>query len=124
MNTGEHIKRLEAQRAAAMIAGDVETIATMLDPDLVYVHSTGVRDSRDTYLQALRDGEHIYENFQIKQSSCIETTDAVIVSSIVNMRVRRKDQANAVAKELSVLSVWRASGNGWLLVALQATTSG
>ncbi len=121
MNKSDRVRQLEAQRCAAMMAGDVETIAAMLDPELVYVHSSGLRDSRDAYLQALREGLYIYENIEIKNSACIETADTVIVSSDARLTLRRKGQPSAVTREMMVLSVWRASGNDWRLLALQAT---
>lgn len=121
MNKSDRVRQLEAQRCAAMMAGDVETIAAMLDPELVYVHSSGLRDSRDAYLQALREGLYIYENIEIKNPACIETADTVIVSSDARLTLRRKGQPSAMTREMMVLSVWRASGNDWRLVALQAT---
>ena len=35
----------EQLRRAAMLAGDSATLETLLSPDIVYVHSTGTRDT-------------------------------------------------------------------------------
>jgi hypothetical protein len=46
---------LEEQRYAAMLAGDVVTLERLLDDKLTYTHSSGVVDTKATYIAGVRD---------------------------------------------------------------------
>ena len=50
------LKSLEDRRYAAMLAGDADGIADLLHDELIYMHSIGGADSKDSYLRTLRDG--------------------------------------------------------------------
>jgi hypothetical protein len=47
------VRELDRARVSAMLKGDVEAIASHLDYDLIYIHSTGVVDTRESYLESL-----------------------------------------------------------------------
>ena len=51
----ERIRKLEEQRYAAMLAGDVATLDKLLDEALTYTHSSGVVDTKASYIAGVRD---------------------------------------------------------------------
>lgn len=47
-------------RLSALVANDLEGLKAVLHPDLIYVHTNGSRDSRDSLLSSLRERRLIY----------------------------------------------------------------
>ena len=50
----------EEQRRQAMLGGDIAALEALLSDGLVYVHSTGGRDTKTTYLNKLASGSLKY----------------------------------------------------------------
>ena len=53
--TEADIMRLEDERYAAMLAKDVAALERLLHPDLVYMHSSGIADTKASYIAGVRD---------------------------------------------------------------------
>src|SRR5580693_3127631 len=56
------IRQLEDERYQAMLDGDVETLGRLLSARLTYTHSNGARDTKESYLQKVRDGYFVYRS--------------------------------------------------------------
>ena len=50
----------EEQRRQAMLSGDITALEALLSDGLVYVHSTGGRDTKTTYLDKMASGSLKY----------------------------------------------------------------
>ena len=50
----------EEQRRQAMLSGDIAALEELLSEGLVYVHSTGGRDTKTTYLDKMASGSLKY----------------------------------------------------------------
>ena len=105
---------------AAQVASDADAIAPMLDADVVYIHSTGVAESKDAYLAGVRD--RLYEYGRIDSRDVrVESAGALaVMRGIVDMTV----SAHGAHKELIHLLfclVWRRSDGRWRLAYRQAT---
>jgi ketosteroid isomerase-like protein len=61
MNEKE-ILALEDKRFGAMIARDFKALEAMLHGDLLYTHSSGVTDTKATWLQAMQSGKTKYQS--------------------------------------------------------------
>ena len=119
MNTVEGLAAAEEARRLAMLAADTSTLAAMCDAALVYVHSSGVTDSRESYLKKLDTGALRYEalEFVAPRVRVIGTTG--LVHAGMRATVLRGGGRHVVAS--STLAVWTFSENGWLLQAVQAS---
>ena len=53
--TESDIARLEDERYAAMLGKDAAALERLLHTDLVYMHSSGVADSKTSYIAGVRD---------------------------------------------------------------------
>jgi hypothetical protein len=51
---------VEKQRYTAMTSNNLDTLSTLLGDDLIYVHSTGVPQSKSEFLSDLREGKLHY----------------------------------------------------------------
>jgi ketosteroid isomerase-like protein len=113
---------VEAERALyrAQIAGSVERLRSMLGADLVYIHSTGVAESKEEYLAGVADGLYEYGTIQSRDTRLQVFADVAIMNGIVDMTV----SAHGAAKQLIHLLfclVWVREDDAWRLDFRQAT---
>jgi hypothetical protein len=100
--------------------GDVEAVASYLDNDLIYIHSTGVVDTRTSYLDSLREGRFVYEAIDVIDEHHAYGTDFVVLVQVLSVKIR-VGSTPAQRREVAASSLWRRSGVEWKLVAMQAT---
>ncbi len=113
------IARLEEARYAAMIKGDVASLDALLADDLVYAHSFGDRDTKESYLAKVKSGNITYREISHPVERVIVRGDMAIVAgrmiatAMVGGEVRRLNN--------SCLAVWARQAGRWALVAYQPT---
>lgn len=113
------IARLEEARYAAMIKGDVASLDALLADDLVYAHSFGDRDTKETYLAKVKSGNITYREISHPVERVIVRGDMAIVAgrmiatAMVGGEVRRLNNSS--------LAVWARQAGRWALVAYQPT---
>ena len=119
MNTSEGLAAAEEARRLAMLAADTRALAAMCAETLVYVHSSGVSDNRESYLQKLDSGALRYETleFVAPRVRVIGTTG--LVHAGMRATVLRGGGRHVVAS--STLAVWTFGEHGWLLQAVQGS---
>ena len=113
---------VETERALyrAQIAGSVERLRPMLGADLVYIHSTGVAESKEEYLAGVADGLYEYGTIESRDTRLQVFADVAIMNGIVDMTV----SAHGAAKQLIHLLfclVWVRQDDAWRLDFRQAT---
>ncbi|MEA3194369.1 MAG: hypothetical protein QOD26_2702 [Betaproteobacteria bacterium] len=101
-----------------MLAKDVKTLERLLDEGLVYMHSSGIADSKESYLRGLRDGVWDYQRIERTEQTVKVTGDTALVFNRLAIRIK----VRGVQKELDnrALAVWVRRDGAWRLVALQA----
>ncbi len=115
----EQIRDVDARRTAAMVAGDLNTLRELIADDCRYVHSTGVSDTRDSYLAAIESGALAYTWIRTAEHIFIRAGDAMLVphemrAELVRAGVPEPYRSRAVA-------VWRTDAGDPRLVYFQAT---
>jgi hypothetical protein len=109
----------EEARRLAMLAADVATLGTLLSDALAYTHSTGVTDSKQSYLRLLASGALRYETLEFAEPRSRLMGTAGLVSAVMYAAVRKGDLRRDIAS--SYLAVWEHTAAGWVLQAVQAT---
>jgi hypothetical protein len=109
----------EEARRQAMLAADVATLGTLLSDTLAYTHSTGVTDSKQSYLQSLATGALRYETLEFAAPQARLLGAAGLVSAVMYATVRKGEARREIAS--SYLAVWEHTAAGWVLQAVQAT---
>jgi Domain of unknown function (DUF4440) len=73
---------VEADRARfeAQVKADVATLEKLLAPELTYVHSSGVLDSKDAYIGAIKSGKTKYKSIAPEEVSARTFGDVSIVT--------------------------------------------
>jgi len=112
------ILALETRRYQAMTGNDLDALAALLHDDLIYTHSSGVVDSKASYLEALRSGNTRYLEVEQReqQVKLIGEVALVIASSHIEVDVK------TVRKSLDLrsLAAWTATPSGWQFIAWQS----
>jgi ketosteroid isomerase-like protein len=118
MVTEKDIVALEDRRYAAMIAVDEAGLADCFSDDLIYVHSSGVVDTKAGYIAAIKGGKYRYkkcdrfeEKVRIYGSTALVSGRAVFEVDV--------DGAPRTLR-LRYLNVWADSGKGWKFVGWQS----
>jgi len=113
---------LECERALyrAQIAGDVDALNPMLGSDLVYIHSTGIAESKEEYLAGVVDKLYEYGSIESRETRLQVFGELAMMNGIVDMTV----SAHGAPKQLIHLLfclVWVRQNDGWRLDFRQAT---
>ena len=64
--TQQSLKQAEAQRFRAMAANDLEALKKILDDDLVYTHTNGRVDDKESFLANLESGALRYRKIELR----------------------------------------------------------
>ncbi len=59
----------EQQRYALMIAGDTTALSTMLAPSLIYYHSNGMADTKQSFLQSIATKTLVHKNITVEEQT-------------------------------------------------------
>ena len=94
MSSDKEILALEDKRHAAMCGGDFAALEAMLHDELLYTYSSGLADTKDTWLASLRSGKRKY-----KSAACSDrkVRRAIPHSSPAARRSRLKATASRAA---------------------------
>jgi ketosteroid isomerase-like protein len=118
----DEIAALEDARYTAMLKGDVATLERLLHPVLVYMHSSGVADSKASYISGLRDGVWNYQHIERTDQKTVVQGNTALVFNRLLIRIK----VRGVHKELDnrAVAVWVRDSNVWRLLGLQSGPTG
>lgn len=112
------IQALEIARTGAMIANDLNTLDMLLDPALMYSHSTGAVDDKPQFIGHLRSGTLKYNTVVPAIDNALSISDDLLVGT---GRLETSVNVAGTLKELvsRYMVIWRRTDDQWRLVALQ-----
>lgn len=113
------VRAAEESRRQAMLDGNTARLGELMADSLLYVHATGVQDSKQRYLQQLLGGALRYEALAFVAPTFTVLGAVVLVHAVIKATILRGETRRNVAS--SYLAVWANSPSGWQLQALQAT---
>jgi ketosteroid isomerase-like protein len=114
----ERIQQLEDARYAAMVSKDIETLDRLLDDKLIYMHSTGVADTKASYIDGLRTGVWDYQS--VERTEQRVQVDGDIGMVFCKMSIRLITRGVFKAFDSRALAVWVRKPDGWRLLAVQS----
>jgi hypothetical protein len=118
--TAEAVLALEQRRLAAMLSHDVDALDALLSESLVYVHSSGLRDDKASYLSHLREGRLGYVKLGFTALQGHPLAQAALVTGCMEGLVRVLGREQLV--RTLFLTVWAFESDGrWRLQAHQGT---
>ena len=112
------ILELEKQRCAAIIAADAAALHRLLHADMIYTHSSGLADTKSTFIEALASGKYAYKRIENTKESVRLYGDTALVSGQAAIDI---DVEGAPRKlSLCYLAAWTRTETGWKFVAWQS----
>ncbi len=101
--------RAEAQRQQALLQQDWPSLESLLADELVYVHSTAVRDSKASLLGKLQAGQIRYLSLAFDDLQAQALGEGVMVTGRMSAEVEREGQVRQVRSLF--MTVWRLKKN-------------
>ena len=112
---------LEDARVAALCEQDADTLETLLSDTMVYVHSTGLVDTKASFLDHVRNGPIQYKTFERRDVEGYVATDSTaIVRGVAAAGI--EFDGTPVDLEFRYLAVWVKHDGSWRFEAWQSTS--
>lgn len=111
---------LEERRCRSLVSGDLADVGSMLDPQLQYVHSTGLIHNRQALLEFLAHRIR-YQSVERQGLAVLDNGDAAWMTGLMRLRGERLPSGEAVASTAFVSQLWVRAADGWALRGFQAT---
>ncbi|WP_434666785.1 nuclear transport factor 2 family protein [Paraburkholderia sp. A3BS-1L] len=112
------IRCLEDERYAAMFSKDIATLDRLLDEGLVYMHSSGVTDTKASYLGGLGSGLWDYRGVERDDVRIDVDGDVALVFAKLTIELVTNDAHKSFATR--ALAVWHRKGEAWRLLAVHS----
>jgi hypothetical protein len=119
-NPTQVITAREKALYAAMLTLDYRVLDEILSDNLSYVHSSGVAETREEYVAALRFGRYEYGAISRVSGGTRMLNGVAITSGVIDMLVGAEGSAKNTIRLRDVL-VWAKEGETWRLLLRQAT---
>ena len=117
--TADMVKELDAKRFQVTTRNDLDTLASLLADDLVYVHSSTKEDGKTAYIDALRTGKTKYESSEPTDVKVRVYGNTAIVNGTAKLSVTTDGKTNSFS--LRYTDVWVMRDNKWQMVSWQST---
>lgn len=112
---------LDAEKswAKAVVARDLAALEKIFTPELIYAHSTGKIETRQMYLDRLKEGKQRYDDVQFEKTQVRIYGDSAVSHSIA--RTIGKNDSGPFNDHLMMIHFWVKQGGAWRLAAHQTT---
>lgn len=117
----DELEHVEAQRRAAMIAGDIPLLERMIDDEALYVHTNGLRETKAEYIELLRSGAYRYHLVEQPEMNIRMLGDGVAI--VTGRTILHAILPDGSIKEVDGRSVvlWAQRPDGWKMQHYQGT---
>jgi hypothetical protein len=109
----------EDRRYAALLAADTAALADLLSETLIYVHTTGDTDTRQSLLDSVRTGFVEYRHLERRDERWV-TRPGLVLSAGRQLGLFML-QGKPGLIDVAYLSAWALEDNHWRLAAWHAT---
>jgi hypothetical protein len=113
------LRTAEEARRQAMLANDSVALGNMLADALCYVHSSGGKDTRQSYVHKLSNGTLQYKTCEFLTPAFQLIGNVGLVTARMVANVVSSGNHREVAN--TYLAVWEHDGAAWKLLYLQGT---
>ncbi|MFM2388402.1 MAG: hypothetical protein RL660_3159 [Bacteroidota bacterium] len=114
-NAQKKILKAEADRYAAMIAQDTATLSAMLSSDLVYIHSNGMTDTKQSFLNSVATKTLVHKKITTSNVVVRKYKDVAIVTGNATYDINYKN-ADMVL-EFVFTNVYKKKKDKWILIS-------
>jgi len=116
----ESLKSAELGRFKVMVAKDPAGLESVMHKDLVYFHSTGVSDNKESYIASILSGKSTYVSIEAAELMTRIYGKTGINTGIVNI-VNLNAEGKETQVKLRFTDVFVFEGGRWQMVSWQST---
>ena len=109
---------LEQNRCAIMVKADIAALQDTLHEKLVYVHSSGERDSKTSYLDKLGGRKMRYDTLQFTDLQATVVGNCATVTGRMEGNIHRGDVPAVLISRY--MAVWVLEQGRWQVLAIQS----
>jgi len=117
--TDKEILELGDRRYQAMTSSNWIALEALLHPDLIYTHSSGIADTRASWLESMKSGKTRYKSARCLERKVRMLGDVALVTGKADFEAEVGGEARSI--KLAFLEAWAKTPQGWKFVAWQAT---
>lgn len=114
------VKDAIAELYSAMLSHDLVALGALLADDAVYVHSPGFAETRQAFLDGVRDGLYVYERVRPVSERIEVSGDLAVAYAVLDFAGGPRGEPHPPVTLLTTLA-WRRRDGRWRLWLRQAT---
>ena len=112
------VMETEKQRFSAQVNGDVAVLDKVLANDLIYTHSGGGTDTKQSYIQSIRDGKTKYSAIDIEELKVRLYGNTAVINGMCLLKAINNGEI--INNHLRYISIYVRNANQWQMVAWQS----
>ena len=109
---------LEDKRFAAMITRDFAALDKVVHDELLYTHSSGVTDTKASWIESMRSGRVKYKSVQCSERQVRFFGEVALTRGRAALEVEIGGEPKSL--RLLFLNAWTRTPQGWKFVAWQS----
>ena len=110
---------LDKKRMAAMAQKDVATLKNVLCKGLVYTHSSGRQDTKQSLIDGMESGKTVYTSIVPSEVKAQDLGNAVVLTGVAAISVNSNGKPNAFRVRFT--DVYENQNGTWRMVTWQST---
>ena len=114
------ILQLEKDRFKAMINKESAFMVKTFASDLLYIHSNGMQDSKETLIQNIMNDYLDYISVELTQADVRTTNQFAWVHGAAKVKVRNGKDSPEIEMSIRYLDIYKREDGEWKLVAWQS----
>jgi ketosteroid isomerase-like protein len=114
------ILQLEKDRFRAMINKDSLFLDRVLADDLVYIHSNGQQDTKQSLMKNILNGTLQYLSVEVQQADIRTHSQDAWIHGVAKIKVRNGQDTQEMELNLRYLDIYKKEDGEWKLVAWQS----
>ena len=114
------VLQLEKDRFKAMINRDSMFLANALAEDLVYVHTNGMQDTKESLINKIMGGTLQYTSVDLQQADIRTFNQTVWIHGAAKIKVRNGKDTPEIELSIRYLDIYKREDGVWKLVAWQS----
>lgn len=113
------VQAADDARVAAMTSPDREKLSAIFSDELRYAHSTGVVDSKTSFIEVLLKGTTKYQAIDyVERKFTFPAPGIALMTGSAKLKIGT--EAGTMEPTLAFLAVWRLEGSQWRFLAWQS----
>ena len=116
---GEMIIELDKKRMTAMAQKDTAALKSMLCKGLVYTHSSGRQDTKQSLIDGMESGTTVYTSMVPSDVKAQDLGNAVVLTGVAAITVNSNGKANSFRVRFT--DVYENQNGTWRMITWQST---